>query len=130
MVDSFGALEREVPSAYATMCSRLDGREVVLAVDGERLAIRFAAARATFLGKPEAPAVELRTSRATILDVIEARDSLLSAVVADRMWLRGRPGDVLAFHDGLAAYVHGGVRAPTFRTLLAEFRVVARREVA
>jgi hypothetical protein len=129
-MESFSALEREVPSAYAAMCTRLAGREVALDVGGERLAIRFTAQRATFLASAESPAVELRTSRATILDVIDARDSLMTAVVADRMWLRGHPADVVAFHDGLSAYVHGGVRAPTFRTLLAEFRADARRAVA
>lgn len=127
---SFETLAREVPSAYAAMCARLAGREVALAVDGERVAIRFAPEEATFLATPDAPAVELRTSRATILDVIDARHSLVSAVVADAMWLRGRPADVLAFHDGLAAYVHGGVRAPGFRALLAEFRAETRQEVA
>jgi hypothetical protein len=54
----------------------------------------------------------------------------VSAVLSDVHVLRGRPADVLAFHDGLAAYVHGGVRAPSFRRLLVEFRAGARRDVA
>jgi hypothetical protein len=121
-VRSFAALRAEVPSAHATMCARLAPRRLVLRVDDEAVGLRFAPAEATFVGASRNPAVELATSRRTILDMIDGRHTLLTAVLAELMWLRGRPADVLAFHDGLTIYLHGGVRAPSFRHLLAEFR--------
>ena len=122
MEESFAALRGEVPSAYAAMCACLAPRWLVLRVDGETVGLRFARTEATFVPTTKSPAVELTTSRGTILDMIDGRHTLLTAVLAEGMWLRGRPADVLAFHDGLTAYLHGGVRAPSFRPLLAEFR--------
>jgi hypothetical protein len=129
-VESFQALRDEVPDAYAAMCARLAPRALALRVDGERVGIAFTRESASFPRAVDHPEVALDTTRATIMDVIDARHSLVSAVMSDVLQLRGRPADVLAFHDGLTAYVHGGVRAPSFRRLLAEFRADVRREVA
>ena len=122
MEASFTALRGEVPSAYAAMCGRLSPRRLVLRVDGETIGLRFERTEAAFVPAAKHPAVELETSRRTILDMIDGRHTLVTAVLADEMCLRGSPADVLAFHDGLTAYLHGGVRAPSFRPLLAEFR--------
>ncbi len=65
--------------------------------------------------------------RTAVLRVIDARDTLMSAVLADRLVLRGATRDVLAFHDGLIAYVHGAVRARSFPELLRQFRQRRRR---
>jgi hypothetical protein len=110
-----------VPEAYAAMCGYLRGKELELQVGGEVVALGFDA-EASLLERSERPAVRLVTTRAGILDVIDARRSLATAVLADELHLRGRPADILAFHDALLAYVHGGVRAPSFRSLLRRFR--------
>jgi hypothetical protein len=124
---SFDALRREVPEAYARMCRRLDSRRVDLRVDGEHVAVVFARDEARIVADGRPGEVEVRTSRTAVLRVIDARDTLVSAVLADRLVLRGAPRDVLAFHDGLMAYVHGAVRARSFPGLLRQFRQRRRR---
>ena len=119
---SFDALRREVPEAYDEMCGRLSTRTLLLLVDGERVVVRFARDDARIVDSGERSAVEMRTTRKTILDVIDAKSTLMSSVLADRLLLTGTPRDVLAFHDGLMAYVHGAVRARSFPALLRQFR--------
>ena len=124
---SFDALRREVPEAYSRMCRRLASRAVALRVDEERVAVVFARDEARIVADGRECAVEVRTSRTAVLRVIDARDTLMSAVLADRLVLRGAPRDVLAFHDALMAYVHGAVRARSFPDLLRQFRQRRRR---
>jgi len=124
---SFDALRCEVPEAYARMCRRLVARRVDLRVDDEHVAVVFARDQARIVAEASPCAVEVRTSRTAVLRVIDARDTLMSAVLADRLVLRGAPRDVLAFHDGLMAYVHGAVRARSFPELLRQFRQRRRR---
>jgi len=104
------------------MCRRLDGRRVGLRVDDERVAVVFARDDARIVADTGLCTVDVRTSHTAVLRVIDARDTLMSAVLADRLVLRGAPRDVLAFHDGLMAYVHGAVRARSFPELLRQFR--------
>ena len=124
---SFDALRREVPEAYREMCRRLSVRSIRLDVDAERVAIVFARDDARIVAETDSCTVEMRTSRAAILDVIDAKATLMNAVLADRLVLQGAPADVLAFHDGLMAYVHGAVRARSFPELLRQFRQRRRR---
>ena len=109
------------------MCRRLASRGVALRVDEEHVAVVFTRDEARIVADGDPCAVEVRTSRAAVLRVIDARDTLMSAVLADRLVLRGAPRDVLAFHEGLMAYVHGAVRARSFPELLRQFRQRRRR---
>ena len=109
------------------MCRRLASRGVALRVDEERVAVVFTRDEARIVADGDPCAVEVRTSRTAVLRVIDARDTLMSAVLGDRLVLRGAPRDVLAFHDGLMAYVHGAVRARSFPGLLRQFRQRRRR---
>jgi hypothetical protein len=81
---------------------------------------RLAVARGRAAGG--APAIDVRTTRATVLALIDAELSLVDAVLADHLSLRGALPDLLAFHEGLTTYVHGAVRAPSFPALLAAYR--------
>ncbi|HYC22481.1 MAG TPA: hypothetical protein VEI94_07255 [Candidatus Bathyarchaeia archaeon] len=125
--ESFAALRAEVPGIHAEMCRRLAPREVELVVDDERIAIAFSREGAAFLGESRRPAIAVRTKGRAILDLIDALATLREAVLDERLELRGAPDDLLAFHEGLMAYLHGGVRAPSFPRLLRDFR---RRQVA
>jgi hypothetical protein len=62
--------------------------------------------------------------------LIDARLTLLDAVLSDALAMTGAPDDLLAFHDGLIAYVHGAVRAPSFPALLSAYRTNERRSAA
>src|SRR5262245_37095896 len=124
---SFSALRAEVPEAYAAMCGALAPRALVLDVDGEAVTLRFEPLRVVEVVHADAvAAVSLCASRQTILDVIDARHSLVSAALAGRLDLRGAPTDVAAFHDAFIRYVQGAVRAPSFPTLLDEFRQTSK----
>lgn len=122
LAESFTVLEREMPPAYATLCATLAPREVLLGVDGEMVALAFARAGVRFLPAPRAPRIEVRTTKAAILRVLDADSTLLQAVLDDALFLRGCTDDLLDFHDGLMSYVHGAVRAPSFPSLLRAYR--------
>ncbi len=119
---SFEALAREQPAIHARLCAQLAPRGVAIAVDDEIVAMRFdrhAVARGRSAGTT---AIDVRTTRATVLALVDAELSLVDAVLADCLCLRGALPDLLAFHEGLTTYVHGAVRAPSFPALLAAYR--------
>ncbi len=107
---------------YARMCAELAPREVALDVGGEVVAVAFDDRGHRALPSPVAPRVELATTRAAILDLLDGRITLLDAVLADRIVLRGGLDDVIAFHDGLMTYLHGAVRSFAMPGLLRSYR--------
>lgn len=119
---SLSVLRDECPEAYFLMCALLAPCEVLLRIDGEPVSLAFDAAGVHLLPAPGRPRVELATTRATILDVLDARQTLHEAVVADAILLKGAPSDLAACHDALLTYVRGAVRCPSFPVLLDEFR--------
>lgn len=119
---SLDLLARELPWAYAAMCEALAPREVSITVDGEPARVVCTAGSVRVEPGAGAPAVECRTTREAILDLVAARTTLAEAVIGDRVWLRGSVDDLLAFHDGLMVYLGGAVRSPSFPGLLQEFR--------
>jgi hypothetical protein len=107
------------------MCGALGTREVLIEVDGERTAVTSTKSAARVEAAPRAPVVECRTTRSAILDMVDARMTLVDAVLSERVWLCGGVEDLLAFHDGLMTYLGGAVRCPSFPWLLREFRAAA-----
>jgi hypothetical protein len=119
---AFSTLEREMPTAYRAMCARLARHPVLLHVDTESVALVFTATHARFVASVPAPRVLVRTSRATILAVLDAEATLMDAVLDERLRLWGGTDDLLTFHDALMLFVHGAVRAPSFSALLRAYR--------
>lgn len=119
------SLARELPWASARMGAALGGRVVHITVDGELAAVRWheGAARVSERADPEAaPSVTLRTTRRTVMALADGDDTLLDAVLAGRVVLRGATADLAAFHGALMAFLQGAVRAPGFAHTLEEFR--------
>jgi hypothetical protein len=125
LAESILALEREVPLAHSTMCRVLAGREVRLDVDGDHFAVVFEIDSASILAEPRSSNVDVKTSRDTILELIDARLTLVDALFAETLHVQGDPTDVLAFLDGLGAYLQGAVRSPSFPGLLRRYRAAA-----
>lgn len=125
---SLELLARELPWVYTLLCAALSPREVSIEVDGEISAVFCSTTSLRVTQRPEAPVVECRTSRAAIVDLIDARLTLVQAVVEDRVWLRGDVDELLAFHDGLMIFLGGAVRSPSFPGLLREFRLFSARK--
>jgi hypothetical protein len=140
-LDGFGAFVRrglaalrdELPWAFAQMARALGDRDVLLEVDDERVAVRAAAFDVAVLpAEPVgfAPRVTLRTDAATVLRLADAERTVVDATIAGELVLRGDVDDLVAFHDGLVAFLHGAVRSPSFPHLLDHFRrFVSRCEV-
>ncbi|MSP60183.1 MAG: hypothetical protein EXR72_07540 [Myxococcales bacterium] len=122
LLRSMGLLRVEAPAAYALMCARLAPRELSTSVDGELCPLQFAAESVRVLAASVAPSVEVQTTRRTILDLVDARLTLADAVWDERLLLRGGPADLIAFHDGFTAWLHGAVRSPSFPDLLRDYR--------
>ena len=131
--DSFDVLRRETPDLHVLLCRRLDGAEVELRVGGEAIALSFAEENVAFhepaprteTPGPPAASVEVVTTRAAILDLIDAEMGMLDSVLAERLSMRGALADLVRFHEGLTIYLHGAMRAPSFRDILGRFRDAA-----
>jgi hypothetical protein len=131
---SLELLRVEQPDAFARMCDALAGRHVRLSLAEDVLDLHFSPADVQVRPRRsvpvaagtsiEAASVEVATDRATIVALVDGSHSLMSAVMADALILRAGTDALLAFHDGLAFYLHGAVRAPGFPSLLAAFRAV------
>jgi hypothetical protein len=122
LAESFDTLRTERPDAYAALCGCLAPHTVRLEIDGESVTLRFLPRRIEFMQELRAVDIDVCTTARAILAVINAELTLTEAVLADALQLRGTPDDLLVFHDGLAVYVHGAVRTPSFPALLRRFR--------
>lgn len=119
---SLSALRRDLPWIYARLCARVAPRELRLKVDDELVGLRCGEDEIRRIEPPSAPAVEAHIDRQAILDLVDARITLLDALLEERLVVRGALDDVIAFHDGLMIYLHGAVRDPSFPALLRRFR--------
>ncbi|MCV7378702.1 SCP-2 sterol transfer family protein [Mycobacterium alsense] len=115
-------LEDEVPDSYRLLVAELGTMVVELDVDGEVFAVRGGDRLRVSDGAAGAAGVRIVTSRATILDLLDAGVGLGEAVEAGTVRVRGALDDVQRAHDSLLAYVHAAVRAPAQPALLAELR--------
>jgi ubiquinone biosynthesis protein UbiJ len=119
---SLRTLRREFPAAYDLLCAQLTPLEIHLLIEDESIPLRFRFDQAIILLAPEQPDAELRTTRQTILDVIDARLTLDEAILTDAIRLQGEVEVLQRFHDALITYVSGAVRCPSFPELLTRFR--------
>jgi hypothetical protein len=115
-------LEDEVPDSYRLLVAELGPMVVELDVDGEVFSLHGGTRLQVCDGAAEKSGVRIVTSRATILDVLDARVDLGEAVEEGTVSVRGSLDDVQRAHDSLLAYVHAAVRASTQPELLSELR--------
>jgi hypothetical protein len=119
---SMTLLAAEMPRAYARLCAMLREREARVTMDELRIGIAFPGGAFRLVGDVDQPCIELRSDRATVLDVVDGRLTLEEAVWNERLQLRGRLDDLARFHDALVLYLHGAVRCPSFPWLLECYR--------
>jgi hypothetical protein len=115
-------LEDEVPDSYRALVAELGPMVVELDVDREVFSLRGGDRLQVFDGAAQTPSVRIVTSRAAILDVLDARVALGAAVEAGAVSVWGSLDDVQRAHDSLLAYVHAAVRAPSQPGVLSELR--------
>ena len=120
--DSLATLRRECPRAYDLLCDLLAPREVLVQIDDETAVLNFGADAVTVSLAPHNPHVRFSLSRQTILDLLDARLTLIEALLSGELLLQGDIDDLARFHEGLMTYLQGGVRCPSFPALLDRFR--------
>jgi hypothetical protein len=118
-------LEDEVPDSYRRVLDELGPLVVELNVDSELFSLRGGRRLEVSDGAADTAGARITTSRAAILDVLDARVSLGQAVEAGTVGVHGSVNNVLRAHDALIAYVHAAVRAPSQPGLLAALRTGA-----
>ncbi|CDO09829.1 SCP-2 sterol transfer family protein [Mycolicibacterium cosmeticum] len=114
-------LADEVPDSYRLVLRTLGPLVVDLAVDGERFSLR-GGRRLQVCGGDDRAGTRVVTTRAGILDVLDAAITLDEAVEGGAVAVRGSLEDVLRAHDTMRAYVHAAVRAPSQPALLSALR--------
>jgi hypothetical protein len=115
-------LADEVPDSYGLLLEALGPLVVELDVDGEVFFLTGGHRLEVCDGAAPNAHTRVTTSRATVIDVVDAGVRLDEAVQAGTVGVRGSLDDVLRMHDALLAYVHAAVRAPSQPTLLCALR--------
>jgi hypothetical protein len=115
-------LADEVPESYRLVLDELGPLVVELDVDGERFSLCGGERLVVTDGASDRAGARIATSRAAILDVLDANVGLEEAVEAGTVSVRGSLDNVLRAHETLLAYVHAAVRAPSQPGLLAGLR--------
>jgi hypothetical protein len=119
---SLAILRRECPTAYLAVCGRLAFATVELRVDHELVRLAFRPRVAELRQELADPDVRLQTTRATILEVLDAKVTLEQAVRSGAVLLWGSSHDLARCNDALLDYVRGAVRCPSLPALLDRFR--------
>jgi hypothetical protein len=91
-------------------------------VDGEVFSLSGGRRLDVTDGSAATAGARIGSSRAAILDLLDARFGLDEAVQAGVVSVHGSLDDILRAHDTLLAYVHAAVRAPSHPELLDELR--------
>jgi hypothetical protein len=120
---SLRALAVEAAPCYAQLCERLRGRRLRIGGDGAPLVLAFGAHAVVSLDAREPADVDLHVDRTTLLALVDGELTLEEALRRDGLVMRGRVADLADAFDGLTSYVRGGVRCPSFPTLLAAYRM-------
>ena len=115
-------LADEVPDSYRLVLEELGPLVVELDVDGARFSLWGDQRLEVTDGAAEEAGARIATSRAAILDVLDAKVGLKEAVEAGTVCVQGSLDNVLRAHETLLAYVHAAVRAPSQPGLLAGLR--------
>jgi hypothetical protein len=117
-------LADEVPDSYRLVLEALGPLVVQVDVDGELFSLRGGRRLEVSDGAAGMAGAQITTSRAAILDLLDAKVGLGEAVQAGNVGVRGSIDDILRVHDTLHAYVHAAVRAPSQPALLCALRAV------
>lgn len=122
---SLDVLAREAPRAASALCEQLSRTALRVSVDGERMSLVVVCGRLRVFAVQDLGETSLSTRRATLVALLDGRQSLLDAVLDGGLELRGAVADLLVVDEALRTYLHGAVRSPSFPELLREFSISA-----
>ena len=119
---AFELLLSSCPRACAEMARRLGESTVRITVDNETFDV-YAEHDTVRLRIPRGHAtVSIRTSRATVRDVLAARSTLRDALKDDELRAEGHLHDLVVVLEALEAFVHGALRCDAIAQLYHEFQ--------
>lgn len=122
--ETLTALEQECPDAYEAMCRHLGDLEIHIEVDGAVTSVVGDSREIAISSASASPRVRIVSTRRTVLDLIDRKATLLTAVRLGELRWTGASVDVSAFLEAFSAYLTGAVRSPSFRKLLDAYRGV------
>jgi hypothetical protein len=128
--DSLATLEREVPACHGRLVASLTPETVSCRVDRERFSVVFGASAVTLERWRKGAALEIELSRQVVRRLLAGHTSVREALLCDELRVRGTTAALLRLTDGLAAYLHGAVRSPSFPALLHRFHAIAAKDPA
>jgi hypothetical protein len=120
---SLAQIARSSPAGYARLAERMGTDRVRIDVDGTPARLCFSRGRHALARDGSEADLELRTDGAGVLALVDAELSLLDAVLADRLFVRGGVEAVARFESALVAYLEAAVRTPGLPELLGEYRL-------
>ena len=121
------ALRADVPLAYHRFQTQFGPLRASLTAGTDTRTMWLENYRLVLVNGVQAPAIEARFGLDTIDRLLDGEMTLLDAVQADRLWIRGRPEHVERFFDAFATFVTGGMRSHAMQRLLQAFRGVRER---
>lgn len=119
---SLRVLAREAPASARRVADALGPAGVRVAVDGAARVVRGRGDALLCEAERSPAAVDVATDRTTVLGLVDARTTLMDALLEERFRVRGPVEAVIRFDDALLAYLDGAVRCPSFPTLLRDYR--------
>jgi hypothetical protein len=122
---SIELLEKECPQAYTLLCSQMAGRQAWFSIGGDPVRLAFIPDR-ILLQPPEGDgdlSVRLITDWATVLDLADAKLTLVDAVLSSRLDLLAEAKELALFYAATLTYLRGAVRCPSFPALLDRLRL-------
>ena len=119
---AFGVLRAEAPAHHDLVRDAVARLRVHLVIGGERFAPHAADGRLAVGDAADPAAVTVTTSLAAALALLDARRTLIEAVDAGELDVRGSADALDAAADAFSLFLHGMVRAPSSARLLDELR--------
>jgi len=107
------------------MCAELEGAGIAIRVDDESVVVACDGTRIRVneWSRREKTSAQIRTTREAILHVLDGKLAIAEAVLIDAVRARASLETLVRLNRGLAMYVHGAVRAPSFTELLDRFQM-------
>ena len=127
LTDSLAAIRRDAAPCADALAAALGPVVIDLVVDGDRTvvyrhgAVRVAAA-STRLALTGRPIVCVATTARTLLDLVDGRDELLPAILANRLRVRAAMRDAERLFDVMRLFVEGNARSSAAPGLFAEYQ--------
>lgn len=126
---SLKALRVECIQAYQAMCRLMEDRSVLIKISDETMVLVFHDGQIDVIHPTEKswPILSLGTNEQTLLDLADGKTTLLDALSAGQLELKGDITEIALVYETLIAYLRGAVRCPSFPHLFDHFRDVQNR---